>query len=189
MDSMINQGKWAVLTAILFLASLAVNEWVFTNLEFVRGINWIYLPAGVRLVCTLLFGAAGAVGLLIASWIACFFYFFPDDFVRSLMGGVIAALAPYLAYRWAQAALGLRSNLRNLTARRLAVCAVAYALMNACAHHLWFYFRGEHAGLLDGLAVMFIGDLSGSLIMLYTLKALLAALPRPHRPPGVRMTG
>nr|WP_144630775.1 MASE1 domain-containing protein [Bordetella genomosp. 13] len=175
---MINQGKWAFLTATLFLTSLAINEWVFTNLEFVRGINWIYLPAGVRLVCTLLFGAAGAVGLLAASWAACFFYFFPDDFVRALMGGIIAAVAPYLAYRWARAALGLRRDLGNLTAGRLVICAVAYALVNAVAHHLWFYFHGARAGLLDSLAVMFIGDLTGSLIMLYALKALLAVLRR-----------
>src|SRR5690606_13063323 len=111
MGSMINQGKWAVLTAALFMACQAINEWVFSHLEFVRGINWIYLPAGVRLVCTLLFGAAGAVGLLVASWITCFFYLFPDDVGRSLVAGVIATLAPYLAYRWAREALELRSDL------------------------------------------------------------------------------
>lgn len=175
---MINQGKWAVLTATLFLTSLAMNEWVFTNLEFVRGINWIYLPAGIRLVCTLLFGAAGALGLLLASWVACFFYFFPDDFVRGLVGGVIATAAPYLAYRWGRMSLGLRDDLRNLTGGRLLACAVAYALTNSATHHLWFYFNGDRAGLLDGFAVMFIGDLAGSLIMLYALKAVLALLRR-----------
>src|SRR5690606_21384449 len=179
---MINQWMYAVLIEVTYVASQPIIEWFFSHMAFVRGINWIYLPAGVRLVCTLLFGAAGAVGLLVASWITCFFYLFPDDVGRSLVAGVIATLAPYLAYRWAREALELRSDLRNLTTRRLVVCAVAYALMNACAHHLWFYLRGEHSHLLDGLAVMFIGDRSGSLIMLYAMKAMLAALP-PLRPP------
>jgi hypothetical protein len=48
-------------------AMMAINEWLFTPFEFARGINWIYLPAGVRLLCTLLFAAAGAIGLLLVS--------------------------------------------------------------------------------------------------------------------------
>ena len=48
-----------VFTMVLFVATLALNEWLFSGLEFVKGINWIYLPAGVRLLSTLLFGASG----------------------------------------------------------------------------------------------------------------------------------
>ena len=76
---------------IAFVAMLAANEWLFTRLEFVPGINWIYLPAGMRLLCVLLFGNAGAIGLLLVSWLVCFFYFFPDDYLRSFMGGVLAS--------------------------------------------------------------------------------------------------
>ncbi|MCY1535814.1 hypothetical protein D9M68_712360 [compost metagenome] len=176
MDNILGQAKWALTTAILFLASLAVNECVFTNLEFVRGINWIYLPAGVRLVGTLLLGLPAAIGLLIGSWIACFFYYFPDDVVRSLAGGIMAAAAPYLAYRWARAALHLRPDLGNLTAWRLVVCAVVYALVNTTIHHTWFFFQGERAALPGGFVAMFTGDVTGSLFVLYALKTVVALL-------------
>jgi hypothetical protein len=46
-------------TIVLFLLMLAINEWLFKYAEFVPGINWIYLPAGVRLLSTLLFGGPG----------------------------------------------------------------------------------------------------------------------------------
>ena len=46
-------------TIVLFIATLALNELLFTRLEFASGINWVYLPAGVRLLCTLHFGGAG----------------------------------------------------------------------------------------------------------------------------------
>ena len=82
-----------IVTIVFFVVMLALNEWLFSSLEFVRGVNWIYLPAGVRLLCTLLFAGAGGVGLLIASWLVCFFYFFPDDMARSFLGGIVAALA------------------------------------------------------------------------------------------------
>ena len=65
----------ATATVVLFLSMIALNELLFTRLEFARGINWIYLPAGMRLLCILLFAEAGAIGLLIASWLICFFYF------------------------------------------------------------------------------------------------------------------
>ncbi len=77
----------------LFLLMLVLNEIKLFSLEFVRGVNWIYLPAGViRLLCTLLFAEAGAAGLLIVSWLVCFLYFFPDDWIRSFSGACVAAL-------------------------------------------------------------------------------------------------
>ena len=72
----------AVVTALLFVLMLVVNEWMFASLIFTQGANWIYLPAGVRLLCTLLFAEAGAVGLCIGAWLTGFFYFF------QVMGGV-----------------------------------------------------------------------------------------------------
>jgi len=174
MESILDQGKWALVTMALFLGSLIVNEWVFTNLEFVRGINWIYLPAGVRLICTLLFGLPAALGLLAGSWIACFCYYFPDDMLRSVAGGIMAAAAPYLAYRWARSALGLQPDLANLTAWRLLICAVVYAVVNTTIHHLWFFLQGERAALADGFIAMLTGDITGSLFVLYTLKGISA---------------
>ncbi len=66
-------GSWraqftlVVVTILLFLAMLVVNEWLFRHLEFAPGINWVYLPAGMRLLCTLLFAEAGAIGLLLVA--------------------------------------------------------------------------------------------------------------------------
>ncbi|RTZ43452.1 hypothetical protein EKL30_11155 [Candidimonas sp. SYP-B2681] len=168
-------------TALFFLAALIINEWVFSYSEFIRGINWVYLPGGVRLLCTLLFGVSGAVGLLIASLIACFTYFFPDDFIRSAVGGGISALAPYITYVLALECLGLHKNLDNLTPRRLITCAVICALLISTLHHIWFAFTDPEANLLSTFGVMFVGDLVGSLIILYLLKIALSIISRLHR--------
>jgi hypothetical protein len=47
-------------------------------------------------------------------------------------------------------------------------------------HHLWFSIHGEE-NLLPGLFVMMIGDLLGTLMVLYTAKWLLSLLPMPQR--------
>ena len=55
------QFMMVLATIVLFLLMLAINEWLFKQAEYLPGINWIYLPAGVRLLSTLLFGGAGAI--------------------------------------------------------------------------------------------------------------------------------
>jgi hypothetical protein len=170
----------AAATVTLFVAALLVNELVFPHLSFAPGINWIYLPAGVRLLCTLLFAEAGAVGLLLASWLVCFFYFFPNDPVRSIVGGILATAAPYLVYRGAQQVFGLRASLTNLSPKRLLYCALAFSLASPLLHHLWFALYEHRPDLLSSFLVMALGDFGGTLVVLYGAKFILQrTAPRP----------
>ncbi|NML61783.1 hypothetical protein HHL21_11965 [Massilia sp. RP-1-19] len=169
----------AAATVVLFCSALFVNELLFTKLEFVPGINWIYLPAGMRLLCILLFAEAGAVGLLLVSWGVCFLYFFPDDVLRSFVGGIVATAAPYLVYRAAGWLAGARTSLADLTPTRLLAYAVAFSIASPLLHHFWFALRGQD-NLLWGFLAMAAGDLAGTLIVLYSAKYLLTMLsPRP----------
>lgn len=167
-------------TMALFLLMIWINDWLFRRLEFAPGINWIYLPAGMRLLCTLLFAEAGAVGLLLVSWGVSFVIFFPDDPERAFVGGIIAAVAPYAVYRGASRFYGFEASLRNLTPARLLVLALAYSIASPLLHHLWFAWRGQ-GDLVQGFVAMFIGDLSGTLIVLYGIKGVLALVPRSAR--------
>jgi hypothetical protein len=168
-------------TALFIIASLWANQEIFTHSEFVRGVNWIYLPAGVRLLGTLLLGVDGALGLLLASWAVDFFYFFPNDPVRSLVGGIIATVAPYAVYRLAREIYGLNASLSNLTAGRLMILTVGYAIAGPLLHNIWFYLQGDAQRIVSRFFAMFVGDLSGTVIVIYTLKAVLHFLPVPQR--------
>jgi hypothetical protein len=174
------QGAMVLATMALFTVGLVINELILSHFEFTRGINWIYLPAGVRLLATLLFAEAGAFGLLLISWLVCFFYFFPDDLARSLAGGVLASLAPYLVYRIAKQKFGLCASLANLSPRRLLFLIVAYALASPLLHHVWFALQGER-DILRGFFAMFVGDLTGTLLVVYGVKAGLNLLNTSHR--------
>ncbi|PTB20807.1 hypothetical protein C9I57_08620 [Trinickia symbiotica] len=178
---------WSVAgTAAAFIASLFLNEVIFTHSEFVRGVNWVYLPSGVRLLSTLLLGGDGAFGLLIASLLVDFLYFFPHDPVRSIAGAIIGTAAPYAVYRLAQERYGLQSSLANLTPKRLLILAVAYSVANPLLHHIWFALRGQTHGIAESFLMMFVGDLSGALIVLYVMKGFLALLPKSRSPRKVR---
>ena len=80
----------------------------------------------------------------------------------------------YLLARWRY---GLRASLANLTPRRLLVLALACSLASPLLHHVYFALRGD-TGLWRGFVVMFVGDLVGTLMVIYAMKALLALGPR-----------
>lgn len=176
-----NMNFYMVLgTVCLHGVMMVVNELFFRRAEFLHGIGWIYLPAGTRLLCTLMFGRAGAIGLLIAGWFACYWYYFPGDAVRATTGTIAGAIGPYVVYLAAQSRYGLHASLTNLTPKRLLLCAVGCSIASPLLHHLWFSIYGG-SDLLPGLFVMMIGDLLGTLIVLYTAKWLLSLLPLPQR--------
>ena len=170
---------WSITgTLIAFLVSLWINQEVFTHTSFVRGINWIFLPSGVRLLSTLLVGFDGFLGLLVGGLLMDFFYWFPHDPVRSIAGAILGSLAPYLVYRLALERYDLKASLTNLTPKRLLVLAVAYSVANPLLHHIWFALQGDTHNIVESFFMMFAGDLSGALIMLYIVKGILALLPR-----------
>ncbi|MFS2020476.1 hypothetical protein ACL58G_17470 [Massilia sp. GER05] len=170
----------SVVGSVVFYLLLArLQDWVFPNVEFMRGVGWIYLPAGARLLCPLLLGLPGAVGVLVGSWCECFFHLYPDDPVRSFAGGISSALAPYLVYLFALRVLGMQASLANLTSRRLLLLVPLFGVASPLMHHLWFWMHGDHVDLAQGFAVMAAGDMLGALVVLYALKGMLGLLPAP----------
>ena len=164
-------------SVVFYLVLARLQDWVFPNVEFVRGVGWIYLPAGARLLCPLLLGLPGAVGVLLGSWCESFFNLYPDDPVRSFVGGISSALAPYLVYLFALRVLGMQASLANLTSRRLLLLVPLFGVASPLMHHLWFWLHGDQVDLAQGFAVMAAGDMLGALVVLYALKGMLGLLP------------
>lgn len=164
-----------VLTIFLCAVALALNSWLFSTLEFTKGINWIHLPSGIALLATLLFAKAGATGLLLFSLMAAPMVF-PDDQLRAYVGAILLVAGSYGTYWLAQRIYGLDSTLSNLTPARLLVLCVAYAIASPLLHHLWFALQGQDK-LWQGFLVMSAGNLSGSLLVIYAAKLILPAFP------------
>lgn len=166
------QLGYAALTIFFFLALNKVNEFVFGPFEHSAGINWVFLPAGIRLLATLLFGFAGFLGLLLASLYLNFQHFVFQDDVRALGGAIAGAGGPYLAYLLAKHWFDLGPRLANLTAQRLLVTGVLCGIMSPAFHHAFMWVQ---TGLVDwtALGIMATGDITGILIVLYLAKGLI----------------
>jgi hypothetical protein len=173
---------FSVLTStVLYFGAFNLNTLAFSKLEFAPGVNWIFLPAGLRLLCTLLFAEEGAIGILLASFLIVQFSFPNMDGITGTGAAFISAGAPYLTYRLALL-YGMPASLQQLTAGRLTILIVIYSSISAFLHQLWFVERGISSDLITGFGAMFTGDLAGSLIVIYAMKMILALLRKKRMP-------
>ena len=170
---------FVLITATLYVSFHLLNDWLFKAFELHSGANWVFLPAGLRLMCTLVFGIEGAIGLLIAGLLLAMNHLSQDP-VTGIVTAMISAGAPYLVYVGALR-IGMPSSLEKLSPALLSVLALLYALSNSALHSLWFVARGIYPDLLHNWITMFVGDLIGTLIMIYVLKMTMSLLRRRAR--------
>ena len=166
-----------VAASLTYFIFFQLNEWLFDSLELHSGANWIYLPAGLRLLSTLLLGGRGAIGLFLASLAVFAVNFAQIDFITMLIASVISAVMPYLAYRTALN-FGMNPSLENLSAKALFALTFLYALLSSSTLSFWYWIRGTSTDFFSTLSVMFIGDLIGTLIIIYAIKFALMIIDR-----------
>ncbi|WP_156885602.1 hypothetical protein [Massilia niastensis] len=160
------------ITIIAFLGLNWINELLFIQFEQSNGINWVFLPAGIRLLATLLFGFAGFVGLLLTGIYLNFHHFVFQDEARAVYGALAGAGGPYLAYLFAKHWFDLGPRLGNLTAQRLLFTGVLCGIMSPAFHHALIWVQ---TGMVDWTAMtaMITGDVVGILIVLYLAKGMI----------------
>jgi hypothetical protein len=171
-----------VVSLLAYTALFYLNDWLTGHWDYGLGVNWIYLPAGLRLLLTLIFGLSGAVGIAIAS----FFIFYLDGFSSELITiigvALISGFAPYLARIFVMSNMKISPDLSDLNLPKLTACILIYALLSAGLHQCWFVMRGlEESGGLDHFFIMFLGDIFGAVLLIALIKFGLDLLKHSRR--------
>lgn len=163
----------ALAYALLFYA----NDWLTKSLVFSFGVNWIFLPAGLRLFLTLIFGLPAALGIALSSFLISYYGYFPEDLFVCIGTGLISGFAPYFARVLLLKNIQLAPDLSDLSMPKLIICILVFAILSAGAHQLWFSASGfEDSGSLNYFMVMFIGDVLGSVLLIAIIKYSLDSL-------------
>lgn len=164
--------------AAAYLAMFWLNQLVFASSGFSQGVDWVFLPSGVRLAAVLVFVHWGALGVALATAAISWHSHAEGGVLAASITGVISGFAPWLA-RWLYLRLaGIGTDLAQLSSGTLLRMAALFAVITALMHQLWYWSRGMTQDLLQSTAVMAVGDFVGCLIVLYAIKAGLAALSR-----------
>lgn len=172
------------LVASAFPALYAVNGLWADHLAWSSGVTWLYLPAALRPLAVLLFGWRGVVGLF-AGGLLTFATFEDMPPTQAMAVAGVSALAPWIAVTLMLRFLGVSPRLDGLTPRHLLMIAAGCAALSASLHNLVYWGADLHEDPFRGLLPMFIGDMLGTLVMLYGARGLLRvhARLRPSRSP------
>jgi hypothetical protein len=159
-----------LISALLYSILFFLNDWLTETLKYDLGVNWIFLPAGLRLFLILIFGVAGAIGIAFASFTISYFGVFPADLVTCIGIGLISGFVPLFA-KWVVVSNTYITNyLSNLSMQKIILCIVIYALMSSGFHQYWFVLRGLESGSINHFLVMFAGDIAGSILLIALIK-------------------
>mgnify|MGYP006279988461 CR=1 FL=1 len=166
-------------TGLAYVVLFLVNEHLLAFTHFSQGVNWVYLPSGLRLTLVLLFGWPAALGI---AWSSALVSMWPtglERWAQPLVTGLISGFTPWLMLLASSRWLNLQDDLAGLRASSLLVLALLFALSSAGVHQLWFEWNETSQDRGLQFVVMAAGDLAGSLIVLYACKWGLKAITHP----------
>ena len=158
--------------AILYAASFFINSYVMGSFSFSLGVSWVFLPAGLRLLLTLLLDKNGALGIAIAS-IAISLGFYFEDPILGIGAGIISGLAPYIAKLMVFPDKDSGRDLSQLDSKQLLNCVFVFSVVSPLMHQAWYSVHNKESLFFEDLGVMIIGDLIGTLIVIYLAKAVI----------------
>lgn len=160
----------AILSAALYMAFFYFNQAITVPLEDAKGVNWIFLPAGIRIFITLVLDYSGAIGLAAASLLINYIGFYDLDLTSTLGIAIICGIAPLLGRHFVIHNLKVQVDLSNISMKQLLAIIVAYSLLSSGLHQLWFTTRGLDSGSFNHFIAMFCGDVAGSILFVAIIK-------------------
>lgn len=167
-----------MIVALVWHLTFKLNAWLFSGLEHTLRANWIFLPAALRPLAVLLFGGLGACGLVLGSLLTVYGTSGGNP-SHEIVLAVSSGLLPWWAVTAGKSMFRLSDSLAGLRPKHIfALCAMC-AGANAIGLNAYLWLAGRLDGDLLQIVAIFIGDLLGSAIVLFSLSAALAFfLPR-----------
>ena len=162
------------LSAVLYWLGYEFQGWLFQFTEHVPGVNWFYLPAGLRVVFVLVAGLHGALGIFAATVVIDLLHMKDLSGMALLLTAFASGFGAWFALLFMRWRGKIDAGLTVLTSAVLIQYALIYALFNAVFHQaVWWAFQRDGALFMVDVWPMFVGDLLGALFFLYALKVAL----------------
>ena len=159
-----------ILSSILYASFYFLNLWLTAEISPEKGAHWVFIPAGITLLLSLVLPITGPLGISIAVFAIAYWVRFPGDLISAVGIGVAAGFAPYLARSIVVDKLQIHGDLSNINNKSLALCVFIFSAIRALFHHYWYVFRDLRDPSSYGLAIEFVGNTVGTLIILLIFK-------------------
>ena len=178
MKNLLKFSELQLLVAISWLAFFSLNEALNSLLSYKDYISLIFLPAGFKIVLACLLRWNCFPGLFIGAIITGLLYL-DDSNTHYLWGfSFFSAFAPIITVIIIDYFCNLGFKLSEINLQKIILIAVLYALLSSLMHNSYLLWLGKISLIeyqQDNIA-MFIGDITGALILLSALSYFRAPL-------------
>lgn len=163
-----------LLATLAFGGVFVLNNHLTHHLYWVPGAHVIHIPSGIKLLLVLVLGYLGSLSVLTAIFVAGpFSYFYTGELLLPLQIAIAAALAPWLTARFFFDRLWVRPDLSDLNLKCLFMMGLLFAALNASLIQSLLSLHQITDDFFSSFAIMFLGDISGVLIVLGLMRLFL----------------
>jgi len=164
-----------LVVAVLWVGLFWLNNSVFSALNISEFVSWIFLPAALRMIAVLLLDWIAVAGLFVGVLITSSLLI-DSSLIEMFPLAIISSYFPLLAKRVCTIRLGLTEDLAGISPLHLGVFALVGALFNAIPSQFYLYAIHRTEFPLNSLMPMIIGDVAGTMLVLYLASTILKFL-------------
>lgn len=173
--NLLSQAKILVGLVIGYTLIYFANNYLTSALYLVPGAHLIHIPSGIKILMVLVTGWVGALAIFCSALLWGLLVAFPEQYALVFLLSLGGAVLPYLVCQYFIQRFSLDDDLSNLTANAVFYIAIAYSIANSITIQSILYLHSPENNWANGIVVMFLGDVSGILIVIsfaYWLKKL-----------------
>ena len=165
----------AILTfgyGLFYFANNSCTEFLYLT----PGAHLVHLPSGIKILMTLITGPIGALAIFIVSNIWGAIFAFPGQFGLVFVLSIGSAGVPWLVCRLCSDKFKLDGEFSNLTLFSLLTISLGYAVLNSLVTQSIIYLADESSNFWGGIEVMFLGDVTGILLVVSLARLIARAI-------------
>jgi hypothetical protein len=171
--NVLSQVATAATAFFLFVWSFEINSLFDKYMLFTVGVNLIFIPAGVKLLCLLVGGRSAAAGLFLSSVYLSLGVWENLPLSSMIYFGVISIASYYTAVLVVMHYFKIKHDLSNLNYWHIITLSAAASLLNGFSHNVVYWTQGVTRGenFLQKSSAMALGDFFGCfiIVMLFNL--------------------
>jgi len=142
------------------------NNHLTSALYLVPGAHLVHIPSGIKILMVLITGWVGALAIFCAAILWGLLIAFPGQYALVFLLSLGGAVIPYLVCQYFTQRFSLDDDLSNLTTKCILYIAIAYSIANSITIQSILYLHSPESNWANGILVMFLGDVSGILIVI-----------------------
>jgi hypothetical protein len=165
-------GLMAV-SCMVYWAAFEVQHLIFAFTEYIPGVNWFYLPSGVRVVLVLIGGVSGALGISLATVLIDWAHYPHITGLMLVTTAFASGFSAYLALLIMRSQGKIEHDLQGLSLMTLLSYSALYSAINSLAHQLNWRLNNPESHLVHiDIWPMFVGDLLGAVALLLLVRLI-----------------